>query len=253
MSGRIGISLASTVSRVMEVPATHSSGVKRHCPAWTEAISSSVDAKIRPPRASMVASFGWTSAPGTNGSVAAMTATTSPKTTMARLGTRIRLARAIPSRAFTRASSTTTAGDPRSGIRTNGMITLAEIAPTVLTAISEPDSRPACRASSASSAEAAGKLRPMTTVTGRTTRIAEPVKARSVASDWLGMKFSGRTTTTTSPSRTSPATEHLRHGQEADRVGDPRSDEVEQQRADRKADEEDREDDREHVRRVPGP
>ena len=86
------------------------------------------------------------------------------------------------------------------------MITLAEIAPTVLTAISEPDSRPACRASSASSAEAAGKLRPITTVTGRTTRIAEPARARSVASDWLGVKNSGRTTTPTSPSRTSAAT-----------------------------------------------
>ena len=45
MSGRIGISLASTVSSVIDVPATHSSGVKLICPAWTEAISSSVEAK----------------------------------------------------------------------------------------------------------------------------------------------------------------------------------------------------------------
>ena len=44
MSGRIGISLASTVSNVIEVPATQSSGVKVFCPAWTDAISSSVEA-----------------------------------------------------------------------------------------------------------------------------------------------------------------------------------------------------------------
>ena len=41
ISGRIGISFASTVSSVMEVPPTHSSGVAPSCPAWTEAISSS--------------------------------------------------------------------------------------------------------------------------------------------------------------------------------------------------------------------
>ena len=49
MSGRIGISLASTVSSVMDVPATQSSGVAPTWPAWTEAISSSVEAKSRPP------------------------------------------------------------------------------------------------------------------------------------------------------------------------------------------------------------
>ena len=37
MSGRTGMSLASIVRRVMEVPATHSSGVAITCPAWTEA------------------------------------------------------------------------------------------------------------------------------------------------------------------------------------------------------------------------
>ena len=43
------MSLASTVSRVIEVPATHSSGVKLIWPAWTDAISSSVDSKSVPP------------------------------------------------------------------------------------------------------------------------------------------------------------------------------------------------------------
>ena len=49
ISGRIGISFASTVSSVIDVPATHSSGVNLIWPDWTEAISSSVDAKSRPP------------------------------------------------------------------------------------------------------------------------------------------------------------------------------------------------------------
>ena len=66
MSGRIGISLASTVRSVIDVPPTHSSGVKLIWPAWTDAISSSVEAKIRPPTARRYASFGCTSAPGTN-------------------------------------------------------------------------------------------------------------------------------------------------------------------------------------------
>ena len=43
------MSLASTVSSVIEVPATHSSGVEPIWPAWTDAISSSVEAKIVPP------------------------------------------------------------------------------------------------------------------------------------------------------------------------------------------------------------
>ena len=43
------MSLASTVSSVIDVPATHSSGVERIWPAWTDAISSSVEAKTVPP------------------------------------------------------------------------------------------------------------------------------------------------------------------------------------------------------------
>ena len=58
------MSLASTVSSVIDVPATHSSGVKWIWPAWTDAISSSVDAKSWPPAAAMYASFGWTRTPG---------------------------------------------------------------------------------------------------------------------------------------------------------------------------------------------
>ena len=59
MSGRIGMSLASTVSRVIDVPATHSSGVDRIWPAWTAAISSSRDSNSVPPAPAMKASPGW--------------------------------------------------------------------------------------------------------------------------------------------------------------------------------------------------
>ncbi len=50
MSGRIGINLASTVSSVIEVPATHNSGVEDTWPASTAAISSSAVAKMSAPR-----------------------------------------------------------------------------------------------------------------------------------------------------------------------------------------------------------
>ena len=63
-SGRSGINLASTVSRVMEVPATQSSGVVVRWPASTVAISSSVASKMVAPLASSRASFGWRMTPG---------------------------------------------------------------------------------------------------------------------------------------------------------------------------------------------
>ena len=88
----------------------------------------------------------------------------------------------------------------------NGISTLAAIAPTVLTASREPDSLPAWRASSASRADAAGKLIPSTIVTGSTTRMVEASSAWRVASGLPGSRFSGRTSTPTSPTITSTAT-----------------------------------------------
>ena len=49
---------------VIDVPATHNSGVDDFWPAWTDAISSSSDAKIRPPSDSMRVTFGCVMAPG---------------------------------------------------------------------------------------------------------------------------------------------------------------------------------------------
>ena len=163
MSGRIGISLASTVRSVIDVPATHSSGVNLTWPAWTDAISSSVEAKIWPPAARRYASFGCTSMPGASPTTPRQRRRRSadgdqrPATARA-YGS----ARAMPSAALTSASSATTSGEPSAGMSRNGMITLPTMAPTVLTATSDPDSAPAWRASSASSADEAGKLRPRT-------------------------------------------------------------------------------------------
>ena len=64
MSGRIGMSLASTVSSVIDVPPTHSSGVDDFWPAWTEAISSSSRLEDLPPSDSMSVTFGCAMAPG---------------------------------------------------------------------------------------------------------------------------------------------------------------------------------------------
>ena len=57
------MSLASTVSSVIDVPVTHSCRAPSS-PAWTDAISSSCDAKTVPPCEVIRASLGSTSAPG---------------------------------------------------------------------------------------------------------------------------------------------------------------------------------------------
>ena len=72
------MSLASTVSSVIDVPATHSSGVKLIWPAWTEAISSSVESNSWPPADAMYASFGWTRTPGRSVVTTMIAATTTP-------------------------------------------------------------------------------------------------------------------------------------------------------------------------------
>ena len=58
MSGRIGMSFASTVSRVIDVPVTHSCFDPLIVPAWTDAISSSVAPTIVPPARSIRATLG---------------------------------------------------------------------------------------------------------------------------------------------------------------------------------------------------
>ncbi len=84
ISGRTGISLASTVSRVMDVPATQSCGVAPTWPAWTDAISSSRDAKVSPPTDAMNATLGWTSTPGRTALTTIAIATATPATEMSR-------------------------------------------------------------------------------------------------------------------------------------------------------------------------
>ena len=72
------MSLASTVRSVIEVPATHSSGVELIWPAWTDAISSSVEAKTVPPTERMNASFGWATLDGWSSSNPTTASTTTP-------------------------------------------------------------------------------------------------------------------------------------------------------------------------------
>ncbi len=182
ISGRIGISFASTVSSVIDVPATHNSGVDDFWPAWTDAISSSSDAKIRPPSDSMRVTFGCVMAPGR---AARNTITTispsSDRRQPARARRRAASASTTPSAAFTTASTITIAGEPIVGIRTNGMTRLPRIAPVVFDAKSAPDSEPASPSSSRRSADAVGNAMPRIVATGRTTTTAATISARTDA------------------------------------------------------------------------
>ena len=143
ISGRIGMSFASTVSRVIDVPPTHSSGVMDSWPAWTDAISSSRDSNIVPPRSSMRASLGWATRPGRVPITTISNAATAPAAATAMRRGRTQNASPTPSAAFISASTTMIAGEPMVGIRTNGMTRLPRIAPVVLTPSRSPDSDPA--------------------------------------------------------------------------------------------------------------
>ena len=145
MSGRTGISLASTVSSVIDVPATQSSGVERDLAGLdrgdlvlgrVEDLAAlgldgrdvRLDEDVREERHG-----GRPPGP-----------TTTPAAAMIRAIGRSCTARAMPDDTHSsRASRTTTSGEPRIGMSRNGTSTLPAIAPTVLTASSEPDSLPA--------------------------------------------------------------------------------------------------------------
>ena len=180
MSGRIGMSLASTVSSVIDVPPTQSSGVARSWPAWTEAISSSRESK------SVAAALGDARlvrlddepGPGCQDDDEDRDddARAAPSAGAAR--PRPEGQRRCPRAAFVSASRTTMAGDPIVGISTNGMTRLPMMAPVVFTPSSSPDSDPAVPRSSRSSSEAVGKARPSTIVTGSTVRTADAEQRR---------------------------------------------------------------------------
>ena len=99
------MSLASTVSSVIDVPATHSSGVDDFWPAWTEAISSSLDWKMRPPSDSIRATFGWSQGAWAEGKTTAITTIiTAPAAATHRVRRPARTAKQMPSVAFASAS-----------------------------------------------------------------------------------------------------------------------------------------------------
>ena len=84
------------------------------------------------------------------------------------------IAIAAPTPTLTRASKAAACGEPTSGISRNGTRKLPAIDPTVLIARNVPVLRPDRVGSSASIAEAAGKLRPRMIVVIRTTSTADP-------------------------------------------------------------------------------
>ena len=206
ISGRIGISFASTVSSVIDVPATHNSGVDDFWPAWTDAISSSSDAKIRPPSDSMRVTFGCVTAPG----LAARNTMTAmrpiPTVDSQRDRGDASQASTTPSVAFMTASTITIAGEPIVGIRTNGMTRLPRIAPVVFDARSAPDSEPASPSSSRRSADAVGNAMPRIVETGRTTTTAATISARTEANGSPGSSWRGDSITSSRPRTARTAT-----------------------------------------------
>ena len=101
--------------------------------------------------------------------------TTAPSAPVAKRGSRAWIrppnARAMPVTALTIATNASATGDPTSGMTTNGTTNVPTIAPNVLAASSRPARLPISSSSPATRLEAAGKVRPMTNVAGRTTRI----------------------------------------------------------------------------------
>ena len=214
MSGRIGMSLASTVSRVIDVPATHSSGVERTWPAWTDAISSSVEAKMRAADvARCSASFGWTTAPGRSDERRPTTASDAgrrrrPCSSAARRRPGPRpIAEA---RVDDRQRATTTARRADGRHQDERDEQAAEDGPGVL----DGEQRARLRARPRSPRRAAaptavGNAMPSTIVTGSTTRTTLPNSARSVSSGLPGSSGSGRPRTPTRPTSASAATSDL--------------------------------------------
>ena len=246
------MSLASIVSSVIDVPATHSWGVLRTCPAWTEAISSSADANSRPFACWIQRSFGCASVPGTSETTTIASTTIAPDraVTVAR-GAAIS-ASAIPTSALVNASSATTAGEPRSGMSRNGRTRLPTIAPVVFTPSRAPELVP--RAFGSVGEE------------GGRSREGDPEDDRDGEDDedhcpdqrGDGVERPARDKGVRVVEQPQQRRERKRgdrqlcSGQEPQWVADPRPNQVEDDGPEGDPDQEDPEDHREHVGRVPG-
>ncbi len=175
IKGSTGMSLASTVSRVMEDPVTQRCLLPfASTPPWTDAISSSAVRRMVPPLRSIRATVGSTNAwpPATATTSRPMTTVPLPAIAARTAGrpSPPHSARTIARPAFTIATRASASGEPIRGITTNGMRNVPAMAPIVFEARSRPARPPTSRSDPATSADAAGKLRPMTKVAGRTTR-----------------------------------------------------------------------------------
>ena len=250
------MSFASTVSSVIDVPATHSSGVNVIWPAWTDAISSSRirTAGRRPTRCTPRP--GWTRTPGRRAVVTMTTATT------------------VPTAAIQRPAgcgdAPETERDPEAGVdeRESGHEDRRaepwdeherhdQAAEDGADGVRrEQAARPLARrgaASSASSADEAGKATPSAIVTGRTTRTDEPTRAMSVSNGSPGVGTCGATRTRTRPASASAAAIDLAGGEEPERIAEPGPEDREEHGPEGDPDEEGGQDGREDVGRVAGP
>ena len=255
MSGRTGISLASTVSSVIDVPATQSSGVNVIWPAWTEAISSSVDAKTLPPLASMVATFGWTSDVGQErhgghrqGDDHADGGDDPRHRPLVHAPGRCptpRIDQGEQDHDQRRAEDgDEEERDQHAGGDRPDRVDREQASPT------------RCRRGARrrrAGPTPPGKLMPSTIVTGSTTRMVDASSARRVASGLPGSRFSGRTSTPTSPTITSTATTIWATAR--NRTGSPMRGRTRLNTSapEGEADQEDAQDHREDVRRVAVP
>ena len=174
MSGRIGISLASTVSRVIEVPATHSSRRRPILAGLDRGDLVLAARRASPPVPSMPRLVRVD-----DDARDARPATTTIRTAATARGDGHEVA-ARPTRAPGRSPS---AGvrerqqdDDRRraerGDEQNGMTKIPMIAPIVFTAEQRPGLEPACAGSSRSSVGGRGNARPITIVAGSTTSTA---------------------------------------------------------------------------------
>ena len=267
MSGRTGISLASIVRSVIDVPATHSSGVGRICPAWTDAISSSDDSKSLPPTDSMYAAPGWTRTPGRIAvtTIAIRTRAATPAMSGRSVSWRAADGRRLVGRRTPRHLPAEEEADACVDRRETGdehgrpderdqeerhEQAARDRADRVDGERANPTLARRVPASSGSSADEAGKATPSAIVTGRTTMNDERNSVSSDSCHLFGVGGFGGDEHQHEAERREDSRDDLAHGQQPDRVAEPRPERREQDGPDREAEEEHREDRREDVGRI---
>ena len=161
----------------------------------------------------------------------------------------------MPRTTLTSAMTPIASGEPIAGMTKNGTTNVPTIAPRVFAARSRPALVATLPSRPATSADEAGKLRPMTIVAGRTTTKTRQNRTLISPSMWPAstVNSTGSDRTKTTPARARKPTIDVGPREQRDRPPDPPPDEGEQHRADRDPAEEDDQDQGEDVRVVAGP